>query len=82
MKVTSILIVLALTCGCVKREETSQSPLKYKEGDVIYLKPDSLRGTVISTDHYSKKYGVKYFDVEGDEESIYIDEFEIYGKIH
>ncbi len=62
--------------------ESAVIPSYTKEGDVIYVKPDSLRGTIINSWEGNTKYEVKYFDSEGEEQTMYIEEFEIYGKIY
>ncbi len=82
MKVLIFFLLLISLAACVKRDETTNASLKYKKGDVIYVKPDSLRGTIINSWEGNTKYEVKYFDSEGEEQTMYIEEFEIYGKIY
>ncbi len=82
MRALLVLLLLIFIAGCVERNESTNTSLKYKKGDVIYVKPDSLRGTIINSWEGNTKYEVKYFDSEGEEQSMHIEEFEIYGKIH
>ena len=73
----TVLITLVYACG----EPKPQKPSKYKQGDVVWLKPDSTRaviGDVISSDYY----GVHYYDSEHEPQSINVPEYGIYSKVN
>ena len=74
--VTAILTLLVYACGESKPEKQS----KYKQGDVVWLKPDSTRAVitdVISSDYYD----VRYYDNEKKPKSKYVSaEYDIYSK--
>ena len=75
----SILAITTLLYAC--EGPKPQKPSKYKQGDVVWLKPDSTRaviGDVISSDYY----GVHYYDNEHEPQSINVPEYGIYSKVN
>ena len=88
MKALLIGIILLFTsCSCV---DTSDKNIQYKYalGDVVLIKPDSLKATINGRYFYGKsdngdngiRYEIQYFDTDGDQRSDYVKEFQIYNK--
>jgi uncharacterized protein YodC (DUF2158 family) len=79
LAVTAISTLLVYACGESKPEKQS----KYKQGDVVWLKPDSTRAVitdVISSDYYNIRY---YDSEERKPKSKYVSaEYEIYSKVN
>ena len=59
------------------------TPFKYGVGDVVYLKPDSAKVTIIELIHgkKNKEYNIQYYDYHWRKyESAIIQEIQIYDK--
>lgn len=90
MKGLLLGIILFLTaCGCGERDN-SKVQYKYGLGDVVLIKPDSLKATINSRYFYGVgdngdngiRYEIIYFDNDGDQRSDYVKEFQIYKKTY
>jgi hypothetical protein len=88
MKVFLFSIVLLITaCSCGERSEKSVQ-YKYALGDVVLVKPDSMKATINSRYYYGNdgngdngiRYEIQYYDKDGDQRSDYVKEFQIYNK--
>jgi hypothetical protein len=88
MKVFLLSIILLFTaCSCVDTSEKS-AQYKYQLGDVVLVKPDSMKATINSRYYYGKdgsgdngiRYEIQYYDKDGDQRSDYVKEFQIYNK--
>ncbi len=88
MKVFLFSIVLLFTaCSCV---DTSDKKLQYKYqlGDVVLVKPDSMKATINGRYYYGDdgngdngiRYEIQYYDKDGDQKGDYVKEFQIFGK--
>lgn len=88
MKVLLVGIVLLFTaCNCV---DTSDKNVQYKYalGDVVLVKPDSLKATINARYSYGAdgngdngiRYEIQYYDTDGDLKSDYVKEFQIFSK--
>ncbi len=82
-KIFAVLTALLLS-SCGERKPDAVRHYKYNVGDVVSLKPDGQRATIMArytaSDYYD--YAVKYYvaDDERYSEDL-IKEFEIFGKI-
>lgn len=58
-----ITLITLLLGSCVEKKETNTAPPKYQEGEIVYIKPDSVKAVVrgCNEDYCS----VDYFDKEG-----------------
>jgi len=78
------LVIIFLLCGCGNNNSQCYYPMqnKYKEGDIVYLKPDSIKSTIISIFSYSNnsyKYTIMYNDKQTNEHKYdYVWEYNIY----
>jgi hypothetical protein len=88
MKVFLFSIVLLFTaCNCVDTKEKS-AQYKYELGDVVLVKPDSMKATINSRYYYGAdgsgdngiRYEIQYYDKDGDQRSDYVKEFQIFSK--
>lgn len=88
MKVFLFSIVLLFSaCSCVDVKEKSVQ-YKYQLGDVVLVKPDSMKATINSRYYYGAgdngdngiRYEIQYYDKDGDQRSDYVKEFQIYNK--
>jgi len=80
MKTISIIGAALLFTACECKKQKPQTPPKYKQGDVVWLKPDSTRavvGDAMSSDYYN----VHYYDSEHEAQSINVPEYGIYSKV-
>lgn len=81
MKQVILFFSLFLLIGCFDVvDDTRKFNLKYKIGDIVYLKPDSTQAFVSDTSKYYNFYRIGYIDKLGKIEYTNIDEFNIYGK--
>jgi hypothetical protein len=88
MKYIVTIFLLSLTIISCKEDPNKVPPVevklvpKYREGDVVYLKPDSLEGVV--TDSYqwdsTMEYRVGFRVKNGELHYRDFKEFQIYGK--
>ncbi len=74
------VITLALY-GCECENNKPKVVPKYKQGDVVWLKPDSTRA-VVSEAMSSDYYNVHYYDNKHEAQSINVPEYGIYSKVN
>ncbi len=86
MKVIKIFVILTavLLSSCGESKPNVKRVYKYKVGDVVSLKPDGQRATIMArynvSDYYD--YVVKYYSVDDERYSEdLIKEFEIFNKV-
>ena len=72
-----LVAVLLYSCGEVNRKQT---PPKYKQGDVVYLKPDSTKAVISYVWVDNNSYSVDYYDAEHEPQSMHVPEYGVYGK--
>jgi hypothetical protein len=80
----SICVVLVLTTflfACEMKEPKRTAP-KYKQGDVVWLKPDSTRAVVVQWYSGQEQYEVHYYDRQHEAQSINVPEFGIYSIVN
>ena len=77
----ALLILLVATVISCQRQKPAPLPmLKYAVGDIVYLKPDSVKGYIYDVRQDFQRYGVSYFDKLGKEDYRHCQELQIYGK--
>lgn len=74
-----ISIVTIMLYGCGENRKPIQP--KYKQGDVVFLKPDSTRAVVVQWYSGQEQYDVHYYDRQHEARSIYVPEFGIYSIV-
>ena len=79
----SICVVLVLTTflfAC----EGNRKPIqpKYKQGDVVWLKPDSTRAVVVQWYSGQEQYEVHYYDKQHEARSINVPDYGIYSIVN
>lgn len=85
MKVIKIFVILTavLLLSCGERKPNVKRVYKYKVGDVVSLKPDGQRATIMN--HWDLKgadYIVKCYSVDDERYSeVFVNEFEIFNKV-
>ncbi len=72
--------MVATVISCNRPQPAPIQPLTYAVGDIVYLKPDSVKGYIFSVNKDYQYYKVSYFDKLGKEDVTYIQELQIYGK--
>jgi len=80
MKIKLIILMFIILNSC-KPQEIRIEPnkaLKYNVGDVIYIKPDSVKGYIFKKSSFNECYIVSYFDKHGKEQVLIIDDLQIY----
>jgi hypothetical protein len=80
MKVKLIILMFITLISC-KPQEIRIEPnkaLKYNVGDVIYIKPDSVKGYIFKKGSFNEYYKVSYFDKLGKEQILFLDDLQIY----
>ena len=75
----SSIILLAASCDC---KPTKQTPPKYKQGDVVWLKPDSTRAVVSHVWVSDLQYVVDYYDANHKAQDMVVPEFGIYSTVN
>jgi hypothetical protein len=75
-----LLLALLLLSSCTSIDNTNVeeqlTPLKHQEGDVVYVKPDSVKVYI-----YKKRetyYKGSYFDKHGKEQILFFDDLQLY----
>ena len=59
-----------------------EAPAKYKKGDIVYLKPDSLKVVIFNQCPCSKtEYDVYWFDKNQEKRTMKVDDALIFSKI-
>lgn len=83
MNIKKLLILgvaFFVSCTC---DDDKKNTYKYKEGEVVYMKPDSLKVTITDRFHYDgNMYTVKFFKSGTYEEIMNIKEYEIFGSTY
>ena len=75
LTVMLMLGILVYSCD----EPRQQAPAKYRQGDVVWLKPDSTRAVI---SHVGvNEYVAEYYNNEHEPRSVLVPEFGIYSKI-
>ena len=83
MKLFLTAITFLFLVGCNCSENKNNKPYKYNEGDVVYIKPDSLKVTIIGRMNIDNNiYEVKFYDKAKEEQYSRVKEYEIYGKVY
>lgn len=81
------VVVVFISCNCTNTEDKDVQ-YKYSLGDVVFVKPDSLKATISSRYSYGNdnsgdngiRYEIQYYDSEGNQRSDYVKEFQIFSK--
>ena len=69
-----------LSIGSMPSSKYISTPL-YKPGDIVYIKPDSARVSIVDVDESDRLDSINYYKVNmGGGNKQVIGEFEIYGK--
>lgn len=63
MKYLLIIALITLLLDSCEKKETNVAPPKYQEGEIVYIKPDSVKAVVRGC--YEDFCSVNYFDKEG-----------------
>jgi hypothetical protein len=76
----STITLLLYGCEC----ENPKKPIepKYKQGDVVWLKPDSTRAVVVQWYSGQEQYEVHYYDKQHEARSMYVEQFGIYSIVN
>lgn len=72
------IVTLALY-GCEERQKPIQP--KYKQGDVVWLKPDSTRAVVVQWFSGQEQYEVHYYDRQHEARAIFVPQYGIYSIV-
>jgi len=75
-----LILLVATVISCQQQPKAPLPILTYAVGDIVYLKPDSVKGYIFSVNKDYQYYKVSYFDKLGKEDVTYIQELQIYGK--
>jgi hypothetical protein len=78
-----LIFAVLLTACCAPSDNNNTTNFKYQSGDVVYLKPDSLKVTITQRWDFGDKnikYDVVYYNKIGEQVDNYVYEYEIYGK--
>lgn len=79
-----LILAVFLTACCGEPSGNNHTTnFKYQSGDVVYLKPDSLKVTITKRYDFGDnniKYDVVYYNKIGEQVENYVYEYEIYGK--
>lgn len=81
------VVVMLFACNCTNTNEKDVQ-YKYSLGDVVFVKPDSLKATISARYSYENnnsgdngiRYEIQYYDKEGNQRSDYVKEFQIFSK--
>ncbi len=78
----SICVILVLTTFLFACED-NRKPIqpKYKQGDVVWLKPDSTRAVVVQWYSGNEQYEVHYYDKQHEAQSMNVEQFGIYSIV-
>ena len=83
------IVLLFTACSCVDNNTSNKNvQYKYELGDVVWVKPDSLKATIAAKYSYNAdgngdngiRYEIQYYDKEGNQRSDYVKEFQIFSK--
>jgi len=83
------IILFFTACSCGERDN-SKVQYKYALGDVVLVKPDSMKATINDRYFYGTsdngdngiRYKIQYFGPDGHSEEDYVKEFQIYKKTY
>ena len=83
------IILFFTACSCGERDN-SKVQYKYALGDVVLVKPDSMKATINARYWHGNdgngdngiRYEILYYDKDGDQKSDYVKEFQIYKKTY
>jgi hypothetical protein len=82
-KILTILVIAILTMSC-KKDHPDPKPItytpEYNVGDVIYIKPDSLKVVIQDFDEIDNTYKV-YWRVADEYSHVWVDKSMIYGTV-
>jgi len=78
----AFLIIALLAMACSDCKPKKQTPPKYKQGDVVWLKPDSTRAVVSHVWVSDLQYIVDYYDADHKAQDMVVPEFGIYSKVN
>lgn len=78
MKKLLLVVLLLSSCKSMYNTdvEVQVAPLKHQKGDVVYIKPDSVKVYI-----YKKRetyYIGSYFDKHGKEQTLFFDDLQLY----
>lgn len=81
------IVILFSACACGERDN-SKVQYKYGLGDVVLIKPDSLKATISDRYFYGVsdngdngiRYKIQYYGPDGHSEEDYVKEFQIFSK--
>lgn len=78
-----LMMILLNSCNNDITQEThhtqEETPKKrFHGGDIVYLKPDSLKVVVSDTDPFNKDYNVTFTDSSRNRQTEYVYDYEIY----
>ncbi len=78
----SAIFVLSMIVFACDMKEPKRTPPKYKQGDVVWLKPDSTRAVVVQWLNSNEHYEVHYYDKEHKAQSMNVEQFGIYSIVN
>jgi len=81
LMIAVLIIIISFFTSCSDYDKKSY-PLNYKQGDIIYLKPDSIKVMISSTGVYEhdNDYTGYYNNKQRVREVIWFQEYEIYPE--
>ena len=78
MSVMLLFTLLLYACDC---KQPKRKPPKYKQGDVVWLKPDSTRAVISQVWSGDNEYSVEYYDAEHKPQGMHVPEYGIYSVV-
>lgn len=75
----SVITMALYGCDC---KQSKPKPPKYKQGDVVWLKPDSTRAVISHVWASDLQYKVDYYDNQHKPQDMIVPEFGIYSIIN
>ena len=76
----SVITLTLYGCDCEKPKKPIEP--KYKQGDVVWLKPDSTRAVVVQWYSGQEQYEVHYYDRQHEARTIFVPEYGIYSIVN
>jgi hypothetical protein len=73
-----LLTIILLSCGGNKND-SKPIILKYNVGDIVYVKPDSVKVYIYKKNETYLYYNASYFDNIGKENYMITNDLQIYG---
>lgn len=74
-----VLSIIAYACNI---KEPKRNPPKYKQGDVVWLNPDSTRAVISHVWISDLQYKVDYYDNQHEPQDMIVPEFGIYSIVN